>query len=426
MLKKLALTLCLCFFSLPAVAAMQPGAATLSPLLGGQIFDGDQSLERSTFLGFGLGYNLTENWALEGVYTRADADADDTSTSDTKVETLRLDGLYHFRPTEKLVPYIAAGLGGIYSDPDSGKNRDHLLLNYGIGIKYFVLDDLIALRADVRHLLDFPEPDHNLQYSAGLVFQFGRAAAKPEPAVMDEPEPEPQPTDQDGDGVYDRDDRCPGTPAGAPVDDNGCPLDSDADGVYDYRDDCPDTPAGAAVNPSGCPLDTDGDGVFDYRDQCPETVQGAPVDSRGCALDSDGDGVFDYLDQCADTPAGVSVDPKGCPKVLTLRINFATDSSLIGAEYDSEIAKAAQCIKEFPGNRVYIDGHTDNLGAAEYNQQLSQRRATAVVERLTTKFGIPATRMTARGFGEEKPVADNSNPEGRALNRRVEVACGAQ
>jgi OOP family OmpA-OmpF porin len=428
MLKKLALTLCLCSLSLPAVAALQSGGLTLSPMVGGHLFDGDQSLDQSSFFGLGLGYNLTENWAVEGIYTRTDADAEDASSSDAEVETFRLEGLYHFRPTEKLVPYLAAGVGGIYSDFDNGENQDHLLFNYGIGIKYFILDDLIALRADVRHLLDFPEPDHNLQYSAGLVFQLGRAKAKPEPVTMEqpEPEPEPQPTDRDGDGVYDQDDQCPGTPAGAPVDNDGCPLDSDADGVFDYLDDCPGTPAGAAVDQSGCPLDADGDGVYDYRDRCPDTPQGAPVNSRGCPLDSDGDGVFDYLDQCPGTPVGVSVNATGCPTVLTLRINFPTDSSLIEDKYDDEIAKAAQCIQEYPGNVVFVDGHTDNVGAAEYNQQLSQRRAAAVAGRLTAKFGIPAKRMTTRGFGEEKPVADNSTPTGRALNRRVEVACGAK
>ena len=127
MSKKIVLAMLLCCFALPASAAVHQGALTLYPHLGGQVFDGDQSLDTSTFWGISLGYNLTENWALEGVYTNADADAEDSSTSDTTVETFRLDGLYHFRPTEKLVPYLAAGLGGIYSDPDSDTNRDHLL-----------------------------------------------------------------------------------------------------------------------------------------------------------------------------------------------------------------------------------------------------------------------------------------------------------
>ncbi|MFK5925586.1 MAG: outer membrane beta-barrel domain-containing protein [Desulfuromusa sp.] len=176
MLKKMiCLTLLLCCFSLPVIAANRSKTLNISPLIGAQVFEGNLSLDTSSFWGVGLGYNLTENWALEGIYTETDADAEDASTTNTKVETYRLDVLYHFWPDKKFVPYFAAGLGAIYSSPDVGADRDHLLFNYGIGFKYFILDDLIALRADVRHLVDIPEPDNSLQYSAGLTFQFGKA-----------------------------------------------------------------------------------------------------------------------------------------------------------------------------------------------------------------------------------------------------------
>ena len=422
------LTVLICCFSLPAAAANQSGAFTLSPMFGGHIFEGNQSLESTNIWGLGLGYNLTENWAIEGIYTRTDTDAEaeDNTTSDTKVETYHIDALYHFQPTKKLVPYVVAGIGAIYSSPDIGADRDHFLFNYGIGIKYFILDDLIALRAEVRHLVDFPEPDNNLQYLAGLTFQLGKSAPSPAPVAIEKSEPAPVDADSDGDGVLDSMDQCHDTPAGAPVDSKGCPLDSDGDGVYDYLDQCPDTPASASVDGKGCPLDSDGDGVYDYLDQCPDTPAGAPVDSKGCPLDSDGDGVYDYLDKCPDTPKGVSVDTDGCPTVLTLHIKFNHDNHGIGSEYDSEIAKAAQCINDYPGNIVFIDGHTDSNGATAYNQKLSERRAAAVKSRLIEKFYIPESRMAARGFGEDQPVADNNSDEGRGLNRRVEVACGAK
>ena len=429
MIKKyLMIALVLCLLAVPALAEIQPKAFTLTPLFGRHMFDGDQSLDTSSFWGFGLGYNFNENWAIEGIYTRADADAEDASTTDTKVETYRLETLYHFQPEKKLVPYLAVGLGGIYSDPDSGAERDHFLFDYGVGVKYFVLDHLIALRADLRHLMDFPEPDHNLQYSVGLTFQFGRPAPAPEPVAMAEPEPAPAPApmDSDGDGVIDSKDQCPGTPAGVAVNAQGCPPDSDGDGIYDYLDKCPDTPKGVAVDADGCPPDSDGDGVYDYLDKCPDTPKGVAVDANGCPLDSDGDGVYDYLDKCPDTPQGVSIDAHGCPTRLTLHINFGHDSSKIGPEYDGEIAKAAQCIREYPGNVVFIDGHTDSSGPAAYNLELSEQRAAAVKNRLVEKFGIPVERMTSRGFGEEQPVSSNETAAGKAQNRRVEVACGAK
>lgn len=186
--------------------------------------------------------------------------------------------------------------------------------------------------------------------------------------------------------------------------------------------------APVVVKPKPAPVplrDSDGDGVTDDKDQCPNTPKGAPVDKVGCPLDSDGDGVFDYRDQCPGTPAGVSVDVYGCPTKLTLRINFGHDSSQVGPEYDSEVAKAAQCINDYPGNSVFIDGYTDSSGSAAYNLKLSEQRATAVKNRLIERFNVKESRMVARGFGEDQPVASNKTAADRSLNRRVEVLCGA-
>lgn len=385
-----------------AWAGIQPRAFTLSPMVGGHLFEDDYSLENTPFFSLGLGYNLTEQAALEAVYSQTDADGEKATDSDAKVRTFRLDALYHFMPEKTLVPYLAIGVGEININPDSGGNRRHLLANAGAGIKYFIAEDF-ALRADVRYLLDFPEPENNLLYSAGLFMQFGGAAPAPAPVVMEKPAVAPTP---------------------APVL-AIAPIDSDGDGIADDLDKCPGTPKGAVVNKVGCPLDSDGDGVADYMDKCPATPKGAPVDKVGCPLDSDGDGVADYLDKCPGTPSGVSVDAVGCPTKLTLKINFGHDSNKIGPEFDGEISKAAQCINDYPGNLVYIDGHTDSRGSAEYNQLLSEKRAAAVKNRLIEKFNIPASRMTARGFGESTPVADNKTEEGRLQNRRVDVACGA-
>ncbi len=395
MLKKL-LILCslAAWLAAPAWAGITPGSFSLSPMVGGHIFEGNQSLKNSLLVGIGLGYNLTEHAALEAVYTQTDADAKDVSTTDSKVKTYRLDALYHLMPENDLVPYLAVGAGGININPEGPSSRTHFMLNYGVGIKYF-LGQWVALRADVRHLLDFPEPYNNLLYSAGLYFQFGAPSAAPKPVAI------------------------PAAPAPTP-------LDSDADGVLDEQDKCPSTPEGASVDSSGCPLDTDGDGVTDDLDKCPNTLKDAPVNSSGCPLDSDGDGVFDDLDKCSDTPKGVSIDATGCPTTLNLQINFGLDSDSIGEQYMSEIAKAAQCINEYPGNIVFIDGHTDSQGPAEYNQQLSVQRATAVAKTLVDKFAIPPKRLNARGFGDSQPIADNATKEGRFTNRRVEVACGAE
>src|SRR5256712_12855409 len=119
--------------------------------------------------------------------------------------------------------------------------------------------------------------------------------------------------DADLDGVADKNDKCPGTPAGAAVDPQGCPRDSDRDGVYDGLDACPNTVQGAEVDARGCPKDADGDGVYDGIDKCPGTATGARVDAQGGPTDSDNDCVPDGIDQCPNTPAGASMDHPGHP-----------------------------------------------------------------------------------------------------------------
>jgi len=260
-------------------------------------------------------------------------------------------------------------------------------------------------------------PDYldRVPYAAGYYHGWRMAAEKPK-------------ADSDGDGVTDDLDKCPGTPAGVTVDPDGCVLDSDKDGVPDMADQCPDTPAGQVVDALGCPRDSDGDGVVDSDDKCPGTPQGAPVDMAGCPLDSDGDGVADYLDQCAGTARGIPVDANGCPKLITkgekitLDINFASNS----AEYDEAsrelIAGVGQTLLDFPDIKIAIKGFTDNTGSESYNRELSDKRAKAVMAYLA-ELGVDKNRMTAKGYGEDPQyfIGDNGTPEGRAMNRRVEV-----
>ena len=200
---------------------------------------------------------------------------------------------------------------------------------------------------------------------------------------------------------------------------------SDSNNMANFIDSVFIAKAPPVVVAAAPPKDSDGDGVIDALDKCPNTPKGAPVDAVGCSLDSDGDGVFDYNDQCPDTPAGVSVDVYGCPTKLTLNINFGFDSTTVGPEFDSDLAKAAQCINDYPGNEVLIEGHTDSIGSEAYNQKLSEQRADAVKNRLMEMFDVDASRMITKGFGESMPIADNDSEGGRAMNRRVEVDCGA-
>lgn len=199
----------------------------------------------------------------------------------------------------------------------------------------------------------------------------------------------------------------------------GARLDSDGDGVPDDLDQCPDTPRGVKVDRRGCPLDSDGDGVPDYLDKCPNTPAGAPVDKTGCPLDSDGDGVADYLDKCPDTPKGATVNSVGCWSLEGV-VLFDFDRYDLKAEAYPLLNEVVSILKRNPGIEVEIQGHTDNIGTAAYNQQLSENRAKAVMDYLVD-HGIASYRLMAKGCGFTQPVASNDTKEGRAKNRRVEL-----
>ncbi len=197
--------------------------------------------------------------------------------------------------------------------------------------------------------------------------------------------------------------------------------DADRDGVADSKDQCPNSASGVKVDALGCELDSDGDGVVDSKDQCPITPEGVKVDANGCALDSDGDGVADYKDECPNSPAGAKVNSLGCQDTFVLEgVQFKTNSAELTDAAKAELADDAAKLKHHTGVTIEVAGHTDSMGSGAYNKALSQSRAESVLNFLVSQ-GASADNMTAVGYGEEQPVADNGTAEGRQANRRVEL-----
>jgi OmpA-OmpF porin, OOP family len=184
----------------------------------------------------------------------------------------------------------------------------------------------------------------------------------------------------------------------------------------------------AAVVPVKTVGDRDGDGVPDDKDLCPD--QPGTADMDGCP-DRDGDFIPDPEDKCPDEPGPASND--GCPvpagpvveiqtEKLSLKdsIYFDTAKATIKPQSDHVLdAIATLLVDHAELRRVRVEGHTDDVGSAPHNKDLSQRRAASVVKALVQR-GIAAGRLTAEGYGFDRPIADNGTALGRAKNRRVE------
>ena len=232
--------------------------------------------------------------------------------------------------------------------------------------------------------------------------------------------------DKDGDGIADKNDKCPDQPG--LLKNNGCPEagDKDKDGVADASDKCPDQFGLARYN--GCPVpDTDKDGINDEEDKCPAVAGYARY--AGCPVpDKDGDGVNDEEDKCPDVKG--TKDNNGCPaikKEIIEKVNYAarriqfayTKATLVGSSY-KVLDEVAKILNDNPELNLSVEGHTSNAGVPEMNMKLSQKRADNTKAYLVLK-GINSKRLTAKGFGQTKPLNNGSTEAEKAKNRRVEL-----
>ena len=248
------------------------------------------------------------------------------------------------------------------------------------------------------------------------------------------------PLDTDSDGVSDELDACPNVPGIASPDGqaNGCPQDTDRDTVPDVEDACPHEPGPRTSDPktNGCSnADRDKDGIADSADACPDAAGPKTTDPKtnGCPdPDRDKDGILNEADACPDDAGKADPDPKksGCPKAflqggtikITDQVKFKTNSAEIAPGKDSEdvLQAVIGVMKAHPEIKsIRVEGHTDNTGDAARNKTLSQSRAESVIKWLED-HGIEKGRLTASGFGSEKPIDSNDSEPGRTNNRRVE------
>jgi len=267
-------------------------------------------------------------------------------------------------------PYVLAGAGIVeeeYGDSDSA--QVHLAFEVGAGVAWQAFKSS-ALRAGITaqsvhndQLPDGGDPYLDWRFNLGLAFPLGDSRPAPAPAPV-------KVTDSDGDGLADAQDKCPTTPASTS---DGCPA------------------AAPVVQ-----TDTDGDGVYDSQDNCAGTLSGLKVDASGCAVQTEAQ----------------SVVLKG--------VTFLPGSATLTADAKTVLDAAAASLAADKSLKVELGGYTDSQGKDAANLALSQRRAASARTYLISK-GIEGDRLTAKGYGEASPIADNNTVEGRAENRRVEL-----
>lgn len=279
--------------------------------------------------------------------------------------------------------------------------------------------------------------------------------------------------DRDGDGYDDEVDGCPEEPEDFDSfeDDDGCPDDdNDGDDVLDAAQfvdgqwvnndkkgdrDCRNDPedVDGFEDEDGCPdPDNDNDGILDEPDKCPDVAEDVDnfEDDDGCPdADNDGDKICDpwvagsgdaekYADlckgqdKCPDQPEDFDgdQDEDGCPDLkaqfdgcsvkISEKVFFKFGKWDIDPRSFELLDDVATVMKSVPEELHFrIEGHTDSKGSNRSNKRLSQRRSNKVRDYLLSK-GVPAVRLEALGFGEEKPIDSNRTSDGRARNRRVE------
>lgn len=364
MKSKLLLGLAVSGLSLSSMADSHPAAEIY--LGAAQYFwDSDRNLDDSTAIELGAELPVSADLSFEAWVNDFDAEPENAG-AELDGRRYSIGGLYHLMAGDYR-PFVA--LGASHQEFEAGAlDSDESLLYAGVGAKKY-FDNNLILRGDVfaMNSLDNELTDLGLRIAVG--YAFGRAATSQTELV-----PAP-PARQDSKAQQ-------AEPAQA------------------------DTAASKTAAPESAPQQT-------------------PQQTRQQVMDADRDGVADALDQCPDTDVAFKVDANGCPIKLVkpvsmeLHVKFKTNSAEVEQDSLGDVKALAEFLGKFADTRVVVEGHTDSQGSAAYNKALSQKRADAVRGLLIEQYGVDGERVSAKGMGEEQPIASNDTAEGRAKNRRV-------
>ncbi len=370
--------------------------------LGRVQYEGDEEVRDGNFIALRLGYDWNVRWTTEfdlnyapSLPKRHFTDGRYEIPDDTHSLRGSLDMLFHLREvtdTMQWDPFLAAGVGFVAYGEKMGENdgKSDLVASVGGGVFYHI-NDPWAVRADYRVVVAGADTEFNQYISVGLNYRFG--ATVPESLTVSGGD-----IDSDGDGLLDREEPTYGTN----------PYDPDTD-----KDDLTDGREVLEVKTNPLQPDTDLDGLLDGPEYL--TYKTNPLDR-----DTDKGGVADGHEVIEDQTN--PLDKADDLILFTLLIEFDYDKDILRPIYFDKLDVVAKVLQRDPGATARVEGHADKRKTSqrEYNINLSERRAKAVLDYLA-RNGIERSRLTAKGFGFDRPVAPNDTETNMQRNRRTEI-----
>lgn len=379
----------------------------VSPSIGVIKFEGDEEVEDGFQVSFRLGYDYSERWSLEaGVLIAPKLDENFRYSNGVAISRLEeaagegvhdtaaiggfAEGLLHVTRWKRVDPYLSLGVGFMYYTEDLGDADPQLRV--GGGLMYH-FNDMWAVRADGRFFVAGDRAEANATIDGGLVWNWGAGVPPAFVAVGG-------PNDTDGDGLTDRHELEIGTDPRDP--------DTDDDGLTDGQE---------VLQWKTNPLDPDTD-MDMLKDGYDEVMK---YTTNPLKRDTDDGGVADGHEVLEDSTN--PLDGRDDLMLFELFIEFAYDKADIHSRYDPQLDVIAKVLRRNPGSTARIEGHADRnkRSKAKYNQELSERRAKAVLNHLVDMGGIQSSRLSSMGYGFGRPKAANDPELGNPLNRRVEV-----
>lgn len=364
-------------------------------------YEGNELVNPAAYIGLRLGYDYSAFFSVEAGLdivpsldpTEPNASRAQPLDGSTSALAGKLDFMFHLRNTHDLHwdPYVSIGGYGIYYADDLGETRPELAVNGGVGVAYH-FNDMWALRGDWRTAIAGADTEFNQLLTATVDYRWGAEVKSVYRVTGGD-------IDSDGDGLLDKEEAQIGTdPFNPDTDGDGL---SDGEEVKKHHTD--------PLNP-----DTDWDALKDGAEVL--TYKTNPTDP-----DTDHGGVKDGHEVIEDTTN--PLDPKDDLQLFTLNIEFDYDKSDLKQAYFVDLDKVVKVLQRDAGATARIEGHADKRKTSkrDYNIRLSERRANAVLDYMANVGGIARSRLTAKGYGFDRPVAPNDTEQNMQKNRRTEI-----